>query len=215
MLTRFIALVLIVALMPAFFMIFLGCLIFQGTPIIYSQDRIGLNFKKFKIYKFRSMKINTSNDKITSHNDSRITRWGKTIRFMKLDELPQLFNILKGEMVFVGPRPEVPEYVDFDTFNFLNNLKPGLSDYASIIFRNEAEILSKIGGREPYLELIPIKCLIVDYYIRNKKILTDFKIVIITIISIFAPWYTNEFQFFEKIKSDQPKLNEFFTKYTR
>ena len=124
MLTRFIALMLLVALMPVFIIISLGCLIFQGTPIIFTQDRVGLNFKKFKLYKFRSMKISEYNDKINLHDDLRTTRWGRAIRFMKIDELPQLFNILKGEMVFVGPRPEVPEYVDFYTFRFLRNLKP-------------------------------------------------------------------------------------------
>ena len=214
MLTRFIALMLLVALMPVFIIISLGCLIFQGTPIIFTQDRVGLNFKKFKLYKFRSMKISEYNDKINLHDDLRTTRWGRAIRFMKIDELPQLFNILKGEMVFVGPRPEVPEYVDFDTFRFLRNLKPGLSDYASIIFRNEAEILKKLVVEEPYLKLLPIKCLVVDYYIRNKNLHTDFKIIIITIISILAPSFTNEFKFFKKIKSDQPRINKFFAKYT-
>ena len=109
--------------------------IFDGTPILYSQLRVGLYGNEFKLYKFRTMIINRGSV-ITNFEDKRITKVGKVIRKLKIDELPQLFNIIKGEMRFIGPRPEVPEYINQKDFNFLKMIKPGMSDYASILFRN-------------------------------------------------------------------------------
>ena len=93
-------------------------LIFQGTPIFYIQKRVGKDFRPFNLLKFRTMK-DESGSFITKDGDERITQWGKILRRTKLDELPQLLNVLVGDMHFVGPRPEVPQYVDKENFAFL------------------------------------------------------------------------------------------------
>ena len=101
--------------------------------------------------------VNNSGDFITKSNDNRVTFLGRLLRKTKIDEIPQLLNIIRGEMRFIGPRPEVEEYFKKQKFQFLKNIKPGISDYSSIIFRNEAEILNNIGGNDPYRKLLPIK----------------------------------------------------------
>tara|TARA_Y100001968_G_scaffold316472_1_gene344345 strand:- start:237 stop:719 length:483 start_codon:yes stop_codon:yes gene_type:complete len=124
---------------------------------------------------------------ITSHQDNRITLLGRVLRKLKIDEIPQLINIIKGEMRFIGPRPEVPDFFDEFEFNFLMEIKPGLSDYSSILFRNESRILKKIGGENPYSILLPIKIELAKYYARNKRFLLDLKLVVVTLISIVLP----------------------------
>ena len=104
---------------------------------------------------------------ITKKNDSRITFLGKILRKSKLDEIPQLFNIVNGEMRFIGPRPEIIKYFDYDKFEFLNHIKPGLSDYSSIILRNEDQILDNIGGDSAYEQLLPIKIKLANYYAKK------------------------------------------------
>ena len=136
--SRSTALVMIAVFLPLLFIIAIFSILFQGLPIFFIQERIGKEFHPFNLYKFRTMKI-IEGEKITVTNDSRITSLGNFLRKLKLDELPQLFNILKGEMRFIGPRPEIREYVDTGSFSFLMELKPGLSDYGSILFRNETE----------------------------------------------------------------------------
>ena len=141
-LSRIIAFAFILILTPFLLLISLFCIIFQGFPILFEQERLGYHFKTFKIYKFRSMKF-SSGSIITSPNDSRITKIGEILRKTKIDELPQLFNIIKGEMRFIGPRPEVKQYFSKKDFQFLKVVKPGISDFASIILRNESLILKK------------------------------------------------------------------------
>jgi len=122
---------------------------------------------------------------ITLSIDSRVTKWGLILRKLKLDELPQLFNIIKGDMRFIGPRPEVLMYFNESDFDFLKVVKPGISDFSSIILRNENEILESIGGDNPYEKLLPIKIRLANYYSRRKCFSLDFKLVLITILSIF------------------------------
>ena len=115
--SRFIALSTLIILGPLFITLMILCMIFQGLPIFFRQERVGSNFIVFKIYKFRTM-IHNSGNLITKINDNRITFLGKFLRKSKLDEIPQLLNILKGEMRFVGPRPEVLKYFKKRFFNF-------------------------------------------------------------------------------------------------
>ena len=184
--SRFMALLLLLILSPLLLLISLILFVFQGYPIIFYQKRVGYNFKIFNIYKFRSMKIN-SGSLLTKDDDNRITFIGKIIRFTKLDEIPQLVNILFGDMRFIGPRPEVIEFFDKKKFKFLKKIKPGISDYSSILFRNESQVLTKIGGKNPYEALIPYKLALANYYAKRKSFFLDFKLVILTIISIFFP----------------------------
>ena len=119
--SRFLALTLIVILSPILIFISILCIIFQGFPIIFKQERVGYNYKIFKIYKFRTMSRNNG-DLITIRHDRRITKIGKILRMTKIDEIPQLLNILKGDMRFIGPRPEVPSYFEKSAFHFLMNV---------------------------------------------------------------------------------------------
>ena len=189
--SRFLALAIIVILLPILIFISILCIIFQGFPILFKQERIGYNYKAFEIYKFRTMSKNNG-DLITMPNDRRITKIGKILRITKIDEIPQLLNILKGDMRFIGPRPEVPDYFEKSNFQFLMNVKPGISDFSSILFRDEAKILETIGGNNPYLQLLPIKLELAEYYSRKKNILLDFRLVVITILSIFFPNFSSK-----------------------
>ena len=184
--SRFIALLIIVILTPLFLMISVISFIFQGLPIFYKQERVGHNFSKFKIFKFRTM-VENSGELITEIDDNRITYFGSLLRKTKIDELPQLFNIINGDMRFIGPRPEVIKYFDKKSFSFLKNIKPGISDFSSILLRNEDKILLRVGGTNPYEKLLPIKIKLADYYSKKKSFLLDLKLVIVTIISIFFP----------------------------
>lgn len=126
---------------PILFIICLCIKIDSKGPIFFWQTRVGRFGKKFKIVKFRTMHLNDCNIKITVSNDPRITCVGKVLRRFKLDELPQLYNILIGDMRFVCPRPEVPEYVEFypeDIKQIVLSVRGGLTDYASLEFIDEA-----------------------------------------------------------------------------
>jgi len=158
----------------------------------YISNRVGKNEKIFKIIKLRSMVINADKKGIdsTSLNDERITRIGHFIRSYKLDELSQLWNVFKGDMSLVGPRPNVKRETDLytSTERELLSVKPGITDFASIVFADEGEILS--GVKDPdisYNQLIrPGKSELGLFYISNQSFLLDIFILILTIIAIFS-----------------------------
>ena len=210
--SRLIAFLILILISPILIIISIFLLLFQGAPVLFKQERVGYNYQCFKIYKFRTMK-NNSGDLITGFNDERITFIGKFIRKTKIDELPQLFNIIKGEMRFIGPRPEVTKFFSESNFKFLKIIKPGISDYASIIFRNESNILKKIGGKNPYAELLPIKLKLADHYSKNKNFFLDLKLVMITIISIIFPKYSSKRLIIPSLRERIPELGGFFEKY--
>ena len=186
--SRATAIVLLIILLPFLFIIGLGNLILQGRPIIYRQKRVGKDFQEFLIYKFRTMKNEDARiDNFSLGQTTTLTRWGRFLRKTKLDELPQLANIIKGDMRFIGPRPEVPEYVSQDTFSFLRIIKPGLSGFSSILFRNESEIWSMIDSEDPYRDILKIKVGLANYYVNNKSFFQDLKLVFVTIMSLFIP----------------------------
>lgn len=157
--------------------------------------------------------IKNSGDLIVKSKDSRITALGRILRKTKIDEIPQLLNIIKGEMRFIGPRPEVPEYFDKNTFQFLYKIKPGLSDYASIMLRDETKILLKIGGDNPYTKLLPIKLELAEYYSRKKSFYLDLKLVTITIIAIIFPKFSSRVLIIPRLTKDLPKIKGFLNKY--
>ena len=129
----------------------------------------------------------SKNHSFQDGNDEKVTNWGRFLRKTKLDELPQFFNVIKGDMRFIGPRPEVPEFVDKKSFYFLDKLKPGLSGYSSILFRNESEIWSMIDSEDPYSNILDIKVALDKYYVNKKSFFEDLKLVGITILSLFIP----------------------------
>lgn len=187
-----IALVALVTLSPVLFV--LGILIFLSDfkTVLYKGSRVGLNGKDFEMLKFRTMRIGS--DKIgpssTSLDDPRITKIGAFLRRTKLDELPQLWNVLKGEMSIVGPRPQVRWAVELYTSDEqdLLSVRPGITDFASLAFRNEGEILR--GSSDPdgdYLKLIaPTKIQLGLQYARGVTAKTDLKIVLGTILALFG-----------------------------
>ena len=161
----------------------------QGS-IFFRQIRVGKDGRNFRIYKFRTMIVNAEKMGIITigERDPRITNSGYFLRKYKLDELPQLINVLKGEMSFVGPRPEVRKYVEMYNQEQLKILtvKPGITDYASIEYINEDEILGKSSDPEKtYIEeIMPQKIKYNMKYINNKRVIEYFKIIFLTIIKI-------------------------------
>lgn len=156
-------------------------------PVFFRGERVGKNGKMFRIYKFRTMVVNA--DKIggssTADDDPRLTNIGKRIRKYKIDELPQLINVLKGEMSFVGPRPEVKHYVKMYTEEekAILSVRPGITDWASLWNSNEGALLA--GQADPertYLEQIrPEKIRLQLKYVRERSLRTDFKIIMLTL----------------------------------
>lgn len=155
--------------------------------VFYKQIRVGKNNKDFKLYKFRSMRVNSDKQGLLTvgSKDSRITKAGYFIRKYKIDELPQLINVLKGDMSFVGPRPEVRRYVDLYSEEQMKvlSVRPGITDPASIKYRNENDILSSASNPEEYYiqHIMPDKLKINIDYINTRTFIKDIKIIFQTI----------------------------------
>ncbi len=162
----------------------------SGGGIFYKQVRVGLDGKDFTLFKFRSMKTNSDKGSLLTvgGNDSRITSIGSFIRKYKIDELPQLLNVLFGDMSLVGPRPEVRKYADLydDEQKQVLSVKPGITDYASIEYSNENEILGKaLNPEQTYIdEIMPAKLKLNLKYISEKNFAVDLKIIFGTIKKI-------------------------------
>ncbi len=177
---------LIILFIPFLFIALLISIDSRGG-IFYSQVRVGKDRKNFKLLKFRSMK--KGSDKLglitISERDARITKIGYTLRKYKIDELPQLINVLIGNMSLVGPRPEVKKYVDLynEEQKQVLSVKPGITDYASIEYSNENKILGNAENPEKeYInEIMPAKLKLNLKYIAEQGVLTDFKIIFNTI----------------------------------
>ena len=183
-------LILLVALIP-FILVALAIAIDSKGGIFFHQVRVGKNGTPFKLHKFRTMRPATEKlGQLTVGNrDPRITSIGFFLRKYKLDELPQLFNILKGEMSVVGPRPEVPKYVALYSKEQLHvlSVRPGLTDFASIDFVDENALLSESKDSErTYIEeIMPLKLKLNLRYVQEISMTTDFKIIIETFGAIF------------------------------
>ena len=181
----------IIILFPLIIIVSILIKITSKGPVLFKQIRVTKNGKLFKIYKFRTMRENSEGNKqITVGKDNRITGIGHILRKTKLDELPQLFNVLKGEMSLVGPRPEVPKYVELYTDEQREILKvpAGITDYASIYFSNESELLGEVENPEEFYikKIMPYKIELNKKYINEIGIMTDIKIIILTILKILG-----------------------------
>ncbi len=182
----------LIILAPLFAIIAILIKIDSSGPIFFRQERIGQNIIPFNIFKFRTMKIKQdSNIKITIGKDSRITKIGSILRKYKIDELPQLINVIKGEMSLVGPRPEVAEYVKYYSARdkqIVLSVKPGITDLASIKFRNENEILAKESNPEKaYIEkILPKKLAYCRFYATHQSLGLDVAIIIKTIKAVIV-----------------------------
>ena len=179
----------IVILLPFFIIIALLIKITSAGPILFKQNRVGKNNVDFKLFKFRTMQVNAeSKGQLTvGGRDSRITNVGYFLRKFKLDELPQLFNVLNGTMSLVGPRPEVRKFVNFYTVEQQKVLLvlPGITDFASIEFRNENELLANATNPEQYyIEVImPKKIDLNKQFIENRTLKNYFSILFTTVLT--------------------------------
>ena len=179
-------------LWPVFLLIARAIVIDDPGPVFYRQVRVGRGGRPFRIFKFRTMVVDADKKglSITVGRDSRITRVGAFLRKTKLDELAQLLNVLCGQMSFVGPRPEVPRYVELYTPYQRQVLlvRPGITDYASIAYRNENDLLA--GADDPermYIETImPDKIELNMKYLREISPLTDVRLILRTVLAVIA-----------------------------
>ena len=156
MLSRLIAIILLIAFSPIFFLVSIAILIEDGSPVFFTQKRVGINYTFFKIYKFRTMKKNTPN--VATHllfnPDQYLLKIGKFLRKTSLDELPNLINIVKGEIVFVGPRPALynqDDLMELRVATGVSKLKPGITGWAQINGRDDICIEKKVQLEQEYL----------------------------------------------------------------
>ncbi|MCF8332006.1 MAG: sugar transferase [Bacteroidales bacterium] len=178
---RIFSLIGLIVCIPLFLVIGILIKIKMPGPVFYAQQRVGRKGKIFTMYKFRSMKISSEGNTVTAKNDSRITPLGSKLRKYKLDELPELWNILKGDMSFVGPRPDVPGYADqlAGEDRLILEMKPGITGPASLKYANEEELLGKVENPQKYNDevIFPDKVRInLDYY-KNWSFKSDILII--------------------------------------
>jgi len=185
----------LVLLSPVMLAIAVAIRLDSPGPVLFRQERVGRHGRPFRILKFRSMRWQPVGDRsspeLTVAGDARVTRTGRWLRASKLDELPQLINVLRGEMSLVGPRPEVPRYVAHyppGVRERVLSVRPGITDEASILFRNEGEILSRSPDPEQaYLtEVLPRKLEIYDAYARRHGLLGDLRILARTFLRVMG-----------------------------
>jgi lipopolysaccharide/colanic/teichoic acid biosynthesis glycosyltransferase len=182
----------LVVLSPLLLIIALLVLVTSPGGIFFLQERVGRDNKNFKLFKFRTMRANADKEGLITigARDSRVTKTGYYLRKYKIDELPQLLNVLLGDMSVVGPRPEVRKYVDLytDPQKKVLDVKPGITDYASLQYFNENELLASSADPEnTYIkEILPKKLELNNKYISEANLLTDFRIIFSTVKRIFG-----------------------------
>ena len=177
----------LIMLAPLFGVVAVLIKIDSRGPVLFKQQRIGLHFRPFWIYKFRSMRIGAPSPlHLTIGADPRITRVGGFLRRSKIDELPQLFNVLKGDMSLVGPRPEVPYYVELfrSDYQEILRVRPGLTDLASLKYSDEAALLGRAENpEEEYIRrLLPDKIELAKEYLRRSSFFFDIRLIFDTAI---------------------------------
>lgn len=183
----------VVVLSPLFLFVAMAIKIDSPGPVIFRQKRIGRHGREFYIYKFRTMWVrNERGPSLTVSGDMRVTRVGDFLRKYKIDELPQLVNVLKGEMSIVGPRPEVPEYVSYypdQSRDLVLSVRPGITDLASLEYFDENKMLARSDNpHETYLqEILPKKIGIYEEYARCHSLRGDVSIIAKTFFRIFLP----------------------------
>ena len=182
----------LVLLSPLFVVIAVWIRVDSAGPVFFRQVRVGRHGRPFRIFKFRTMSADAEarGRTITVGDDPRITRAGRFLRKFKLDELPQLFNVIRGEMSLVGPRPEVPRYVEFypeEIRTQVLSIRPGITDIASILYKDENTVLA--GAADPeatYVNVVlPEKLKHYVRYVSERSLWLDFKIVMMTLREIF------------------------------
>jgi len=190
-------------------------------PIIFSQKRVGCNGLIFCLYKFRSMVDNADQigTSVTTGKDPRITKVGRILRRTKLDELPQIWNVLKGDMSFVGPRPDVPEIVNsYDSkMKRILDVRPGITSNATLHLRNEEDLLSLAKRPDKAYDefFVPAKVMLAMEHVERRSFLFDFGILIKTLWALTAGrvWRIKEHPIVDEIKRNIEKMNKQLDKH--
>lgn len=174
----------LVLLSPALLAIALAVRLTSPGPALFRHKRVGKDFVPFEVLKFRTMRNDVEGAQITTAGDARITTVGRFLRQYKIDELPQLINVVRGEMSIVGPRPEVKQYVDLmDDYETVLKVRPGLTDPASLSFRHEQELLDAQDDPGTYYEavVLPEKVRLSAQYVRDRSFMGDLKLILQTL----------------------------------
>lgn len=173
---------------PLFVLISFLIVVTDGLPILFVQERVGCGGSLFRIFKFRTMTVAKETNEFEPGQQSRVTRVGRLLRKTKLDELPQLWNVLLGDMSLVGPRPEVAKWVQEypDRWAKVHTVRPGITDPASIAYRNEEELLA--GADDPTemyrTEVLPRKLDLYEQYVSSQSFVGDVRILFRTLVAI-------------------------------
>ena len=180
----------LVVLAPILVLVSLFVWLGDRGPVFFRQERVGRGGRLFRIHKFRTMRVASSGSQVTSADDNRITPLGKVLRKTKLDELPQLIDVALGNMSLVGPRPEVPRYVELwgeEARAEILSIRPGITDPAAIAYRNEQDELAAAEDPETHYTqvILPRKVAMYCDYVRNRSFAGDIKIILGTIAAIF------------------------------
>lgn len=192
---RLVAFIGIFVLLPVFIVVAILIRVkMPGGPVFFSQKRVGRNSRLFTMYKFRTMTVDHNGSSVSVAGESRITPLGAKLRKYKLDELPELWNVLKGDMSFVGPRPDVPGYADALTGDDREvlRLRPGITGPASLKYRDEEELLARVAseGVDGYIDpvryndevIFPDKVRLNRYYLHHYSFWTDLKMIFATVL---------------------------------
>ncbi|MFD1613836.1 sugar transferase [Gelatiniphilus marinus] len=179
-------------LVPVFILIAILIKLDSKGPVLFIQNRVGKNNIDFNIYKFRTMRVASQTKGLLTlgNNDERITKIGYFLRRYKIDEFPQLINILKGDMSFVGPRPELRYYVNFYSEDDMKifKVRPGITGLASLKYRNEVELLKAADNPEEYFTktIIPDKLRFNKMYIEKQNLFLDLKLILLTVVKVIT-----------------------------
>lgn len=178
-----------IVLSPLFVVLAIAVTLDSPGPVFYRQTRVGRGGRTFRIHKFRSMRVGAPGPSITIGADPRITRVGRILRATKLDELPQLIDVVEGTMSLVGPRPEVPHYVALwpdDLRDLILSVRPGITDPATLELRRESEGFGEVADAEQYYvtELLPRKARAYAQYVRTRSFRGDLTILWRTVIAV-------------------------------
>jgi len=175
-------------LSPLFCLIAIAIKLDDGGPVFYAQERVGKGFRRFRVYKFRSMVMGADrHGSLSASGDSRLTRAGCRLRQYKLDEFPQLFNVLRGDMQLVGTRPEVERYVQMfrPQYAVILRNRPGITDPASLAFRHESQMFCPNRMEHQYLnEILPAKLRLSMDYQKRRTFLSDVQVLLKTVFAL-------------------------------
>lgn len=157
----------------------------DGPPVLFSQTRVGRRGRPFRIWKFRTMRTGSKGTTITAAGDSRVTPVGAALRKCRLDELPQLFNVLRGDMSFVGPRPEVPDFVELEApiWQAVLQVRPGVTSVAALMYRDEEKLLGASSDPAAFYRetVLPAKLVVNLAYLRSRTVWSDLKLMYLTL----------------------------------